>query len=462
MAWKAWSSAVRRRYLEGSVAATLILAGPGAVAADFTYEPPAQYDTQRFPIPTLLGELPRHMVRIRGSIEVEDVKRLKAFLESLPIHSPFYDADGNQIEDDRFLSREAENYQTPITLSLDSKGVSFEAAIQIGRLLRERRDIATLVERDAVCLSACAVIFMFGQEDWGIQGHAFQRYLESGGVIGFHRPTVAVSLRPSGSAMRASPEALAAYIAQEFSNAYDAASQQIQEMLEIHPEAWNMELIVSMLTATGRDGAEPFVYLDTVDDAIRWGVDVLNLIDPPRRTREDQRRRAYWLCANETAQYFRNHYGYHVTYGEDDFRLSADELELWTRLDDDEVRQSIIWEEDKVGSGEFVDRTIVETAYQFVVTLERAMSFYVGCGVEFLPISDEFSVSSFTDGTGAVVPETATVFRLNSNTPISDLLKARLYSFNPRMPLALLAATTSEDATSGPAPQSAPLAPVRP
>ena len=62
-------------------------------------------------------------------------------------------------------------------LELASMGGSVTASLAIGRLARER-GMKTVVPRNTYCLSACAFVWVAGEE----------RVVKKGGIIGFHRP----------------------------------------------------------------------------------------------------------------------------------------------------------------------------------------------------------------------------------------------------------------------------------
>jgi hypothetical protein len=71
------------------------------------------------------------------------------------------------------------------TLCLDSPGGSYKEGITISELLLDQ-GMTTIVTSDAVCYSACALIFMTGG-DWQ-DGRAWYRYIQPGAELGFHAP----------------------------------------------------------------------------------------------------------------------------------------------------------------------------------------------------------------------------------------------------------------------------------
>lgn len=68
-------------------------------------------------------------------------------------------------------------------LFLDSGGGDFSAAIKLAAYVRQR-NFTTIVESTSRCLSACALVFLGGGNDYD----GALRFLEIGGSIGFHSP----------------------------------------------------------------------------------------------------------------------------------------------------------------------------------------------------------------------------------------------------------------------------------
>jgi hypothetical protein len=68
-------------------------------------------------------------------------------------------------------------------LFLNSGGGNFSAAIRLAAYVRER-NFTTVVRSDSRCLSACALVFLAGGNDYD----GALRFLEIGGTIGFHSP----------------------------------------------------------------------------------------------------------------------------------------------------------------------------------------------------------------------------------------------------------------------------------
>lgn len=186
-----------------------------------------------------------------------------------------------------------------VVVSLDSPGGDFRTGIEIGNTIRAL-SLPTLVERDATCLSACAVAFMFG---YTLQPESYPervRVLEAGGTLGFHRPVFVDVEGFDLSSFEGQTQAeIDAVISYEYATFYDLANQLIQEMLATDPAAWSNDLLLRMLLAEQKaDGANTFVYLDKVGQAIEWGVRVSGLALPRIQCQRDHHREIWSLCYN--------------------------------------------------------------------------------------------------------------------------------------------------------------------
>lgn len=261
-----------------ALAASLTLLSQGAMAAELTASPSGSFDSKRFPLRDAEGmRPPAQMVHLDGDIVPGDAARLKALLADLNMgHSPF------------------------TVLSLDSPGGDFREGIRIAQVLRDG-NVATLVERDATCLSACAVAFMAGYQYHEEVGPFFSRYVEIGATLGFHRPFLTdVSDFDPSMFEGLSQDEINEVMSYEYATFYDLANQLIQEMLAVDPTAWKNTLLVEMLLATaGDDGVPTFVYLTKVGQAIEWDIRILGAALPRTATREDHLRDTWWMCYNQ-------------------------------------------------------------------------------------------------------------------------------------------------------------------
>ena len=105
-------------------------------------------------------------LRLVGEIEVGDSIKLEKLLKDI------------QREDD-----------APVpygrSIELNSKGGVFIEGIRIGYLLREYV-VEAHVKSGSICLSSCALAFLGGSFQFATSGPVAGRFLELGGIIGFH------------------------------------------------------------------------------------------------------------------------------------------------------------------------------------------------------------------------------------------------------------------------------------
>lgn len=234
-------------------------------------------DAQSFDI-----RVPSRVIHITGEITSADVGAVEDALESMP--------EQRQYREHR-----------EVLARLDSPGGSFAAGVAIARLFDSHK-VPTFVPAGAECLSACAVIFMSGTEQLlgGEAPERRSREIEWPAQLGFHRPFIGDFTSAVSPAVIAEvpAEELQVIFAEEFFQAFDTGNALIQDMLAVDPEAWSTDLLLRMLTATGVGDEQAFVYLETVDDALSWGIDVLNVEPPPVDTRAARFDVAFALCFN--------------------------------------------------------------------------------------------------------------------------------------------------------------------
>ncbi len=108
-----------------------------------------------------------HRIRLTGPIEPGDSDKLRKLVENLRGTGP---APAG----------------TPLaTIALSSKGGDLYEGLKLGYLFREFA-IATVVHKDDLCLSACALAFLGGTQSNVRQQAVPSRNLEIGGQVGFH------------------------------------------------------------------------------------------------------------------------------------------------------------------------------------------------------------------------------------------------------------------------------------
>ena len=218
-------------------------------AADITYVGPLPYD----------GSHPQPRAgcthRLTDQIEMEDLAKVQA----LPT-------------------------EPQTVLCLDSPGGVFRAGVKIGAYLREV-GIGTRLEKNAVCESACAIVFMSGtyhadtprygpegEGEWQL-GAQLWRSMHPTARLGFHAPRLNV---PEGQ-----------YDKDTVQKAYDIALQGLSEFattLMMQADQgdyilWDPNLYALMI-ATPHD---EMLYIDTVEEAGRYKVEIGPMVAPPKQ-----------------------------------------------------------------------------------------------------------------------------------------------------------------------------------
>jgi len=159
------------------------------------------------------------------------------------------------------------------TVCLDSPGGSLAEGLKIAQYVVDQ-GLGTVVDDGAECLSACALVFMFGTA-FQIEANALtNRRLHVGGRLGFHRP--ALTLDRSRT-----------YSVDDVGRAFDLAIQSTLEFLALaarpRPDTprpfVDGDLLEAMLQHQGQD----FFEIDTVNKAGRWDIEVFGFA-PPRTT----------------------------------------------------------------------------------------------------------------------------------------------------------------------------------
>jgi hypothetical protein len=144
---------------------------------------------------TATGDDPVCNVRLSGPIVAGDNKKLESELDTVgPRGAP----------SDHALGR----YRT--TLCLSSPGGSYSEGLQIANSLLEQH-FRTMIEPNAICYSACTLIFVAG--NFQFEGQYFpDRRLHVAGQLGFHAPYIKripqqtySSFKPGGNQRRATP-----------------------------------------------------------------------------------------------------------------------------------------------------------------------------------------------------------------------------------------------------------------
>lgn len=283
------ASALRQFVFPMLVAAAGLVSTPAA-AAEITMEPFPETGTWRYPFSLNDGSaMPPQKVRLTGEIVPGDAEKLRELVQKGL--AALYEADGR--------GDEPQPGENMVVVSLDSPGGDFRTGIEIGNVIREL-SMPTLVEREAACLSACAVAFMSGYLLQVESDPERLRMVEAGGKLGFHRPFfVNVEGFDLSNFEGLTQAEIDEVISFEYATFYDLANEVIQEMLAADPRAWSNELLLQMLLAT-QDGAggHTFVYLDKVGQAIEWGIHVSGVAVPETRNRYHHNLEVWTLCFN--------------------------------------------------------------------------------------------------------------------------------------------------------------------
>ena len=114
--------------------------------------------------------------------------------------------DANKLRSIVQAWRQVRKLESP-RLCLNSPGGSYDEGLLIARVLMDE-SIGTAVEANAVCASACALIFMAGSAPWKGQ---LNRFLHVSGLVAFHAPYLDLS-QMTGQTYSAADIAASAYL----------------------------------------------------------------------------------------------------------------------------------------------------------------------------------------------------------------------------------------------------------
>ena len=249
-----------RRHLLG------LLAGL-AVAA--TSVPPAAAGTLTVESTSIPGLTPKsailtHTLRFTGLIETPDADKLRAELTKIRAKVP--PGDGPMA-----------------TIELSSKGGDLLEGIKMGYLLREF-DVASLVRKEDMCLSACALAFLGGTHSRQQPTAIPSRRIAIGGKVGFHNFTINV-----GQVQAETKGDAAAGINRSFNLARAGAAQMMRFVTDMGVEPAFIAQLVTL-------PPERWQYVDTVGQFLETGACPVGQLPPPGRI-ESQ---AVNVCSNAT------------------------------------------------------------------------------------------------------------------------------------------------------------------
>lgn len=170
-------------------------------------------------------------------------------------------------------------------LCLDSTGGNFIEGVKIAKFVSEN-GWGTVVDEGETCLSACAIVFMAGRVK-GPEEDGYNRRLHIRGKLGFHRPLM--PLPGSGSE---------SYSASEVQAAFDAAIDSVVVFLSMGNQVGSFSntrrVRMSLLEEMMRHKGNNFFYIDTVDKAGRWEIEVFGYQLPKPYTEAN----IYNACSN--------------------------------------------------------------------------------------------------------------------------------------------------------------------
>lgn len=199
-----------------------------------------------------LSNSPYCQAKLDGAITSGDTKRLIQFAKSNKLIDPEGDVIG-------------------FALCLNSPGGSLNEALELARYFKEEV-ITTIIDKNDVCLSACAVAFMFGTEARG-DYIGSKRAMHYTSRLGFHRPSLAIPNRED-------------YTDEQIDKALKVILDSVVNlMVEANfiffghsQPIMAADLIQQMFNHEGND----FFEIETVDQVGRWNIEVLDWAPPQR------------------------------------------------------------------------------------------------------------------------------------------------------------------------------------
>lgn len=197
-------------------------------------------------------------IALRGSIEAGDVARLEEAHRKAAI------------------ANQSTNRQR---LCLHSPGGSYDEALQLIKWLMEAGNVATVVDQGDECYSACALVFMFGNNNEGDGLTSPNRKIHFAAKLGFHTPHIKPAVDSKQSDLSA--------------KAYRSGVKAIGRLMEIDWDDWFPK---TLLIETLKKEPEEFLFVDTIGKAAAWNIDVIGL-DIPRPVTQAMLEQA---CLNST------------------------------------------------------------------------------------------------------------------------------------------------------------------
>jgi hypothetical protein len=216
-------------------------------------------------------------LRFSGEVEEGDGDRLVAALQAV---------DGKVLPPGRLRNEyEISNDVFVPWLCLNSPGGRFDEAVKFIRATLLQVNFATVVEPNAECYSACALMFLGGHIHEGDGYFELYRRLSIDGQLGFHAPFI------GAVAAGANPKLISA--------SYRAGVLAVADLLSLNDGFFPRGLLAEFL----RVGPEEFYRIDRVGQLAAWQINLIGYRRPATFT-EDQFEN---VCHNErtrTNRYF--------------------------------------------------------------------------------------------------------------------------------------------------------------
>ncbi|MCB1381765.1 MAG: hypothetical protein KDJ73_02305 [Notoacmeibacter sp.] len=201
------------------------------------------------------------VVKLSGLIEAGDAERLATVINAMASDNPA--SPVSRVSDGLYKrSKLAVSFDPKKRICLDSPGGNLAEGIRLADMIYEV--LGTAIEPGAQCLSACSIAFMAGSESTESDaGIIASRVMDATAKLGFHAPDLTVQ---EGS-----------YNRDTVQGAFYVAVNSVGEILKRSGEfKFPYTLVGEML----RVRPQEFLYIDTVNRAARWHIDVANTVGP--------------------------------------------------------------------------------------------------------------------------------------------------------------------------------------
>lgn len=181
-----------------------------------------------------LAATPDCQLTLEGPIKAGDAEKLASAFEAIP----------------------QDNGGRTVTLCLSSPGGSYDEGLRMIRLLLQHGNVETIVDAGAQCYSACAFLFLAGNQPLSEDGELGPlRFLDVRGTLGFHAPYLKTD------AAAASPE--------ETAESFRQGVIAIAKMLEIDRRTLFPQGLLAKALQVGPDY---LLFIDTVEKAGVWSI----------------------------------------------------------------------------------------------------------------------------------------------------------------------------------------------